>query len=136
MAVAALVTNLVLWVVIPGAISSLIARTVPGLPLDSLGFVFSFGALITGLHVLGALMDGTALSVPFVAGGHIATAVYLWTALEGGVLSFVAGGSAITLGFEPLLFLMILPLLFSAVRVPVVFLLDSSEAGLPERDIP
>jgi hypothetical protein len=135
-AIIALVTNLVLWILIPSAISFYIGTTLPDLPLANLRFIFTFGAIITGLQVLGAVTDGMAISVPIFSGAYVASAFYVWEAVEGGRLSFVAAGMPITVSLGTLVFLLILPLLFNAVRGPVEFLLERSETGLRARELP
>jgi hypothetical protein len=135
-AIITLVTNFVLWILIPSAISFFIATTMPDLPLANLRFILTFGAIITGLQVLGAITDGLAISVPVFSGAYVASAFYIWEAVEGGTLSFVAAGMPVTVSLRTLVFLLVLPALFNAVRGPVEFLLEKSEAGLPARELP
>lgn len=128
--------NLTLWIIIPSLISSLLTQGFPTLPLANLRFILTFGIIITGLQVLGAITDGMAISVPFVSGAHLASAFYIWELVAGGTLSLSAEGVSVTLSLQTLLFLLVLPSLFGAVRAPVEFLMERSEAGLPARDIP
>ncbi len=131
-----LVVNAIAWIVIPSYISSLIAGTLPSIPLANLQFIYTFGAIITGLEVIGALTDGSAVSVPFVSGGYVATAFYIWLAVDGGVLSLSASGIDLTLVFKTLVFLMIIPALFNAIKAPLSFLLERSEIARPARPAP
>jgi hypothetical protein len=134
-AIIVLVTNLILWVIIPSSISSFLLTTMPNFPLANTSFVLTFGAVITGLFVLGAITDGMVISVPMISGAYLASAFYVWEALEGGTLSFAVDSLSVNVSLGPLLFLAVLPLLFMAIRGPVEFLLQRSEAGLPDREL-
>jgi len=131
-----LVVNATLWVLIPSVVSSALGGILTSLPLASLTFIYEFGALITGLQVLGALTEGRAVSVVFSSGSFVAAAYYIWAAGGGGTLSLPVSNLTITLNFRTLLFLLVLPSLVGAIRAPVTFLLDQSEAGQPARDLP
>jgi hypothetical protein len=128
------ILNLVFWVLIPGLLGSLLAQTGESTPLTSMTFVYAFGLAITGVQVLGALTQGMALSVPFTTGGYLAQAYYIWLATDGGNLKFAASGVSIGLGFAPIVYLLMLPSLFSALRSPLAFFLDQSEVNRPFPD--
>jgi hypothetical protein len=121
----------VLWLLVPwviaGALSGLPGSTLP----TGLGFYYAFGLAIVGLQVLGALTKGMAVSVPFVSGAYVTEAYFLWSAVDGGVLSLTTQGITIGLSFQTLLFLLMLPSLFGAVKTPIEYLLERSEAGSP-----
>ena len=129
-----LVLNAVLWILIPTLISSEVRSVLPSTPIGSLAFIYAFGAIITGLQVLGALTEGRALSVPFVSGSYVASAYYVWVAAEGGLLSTDVRGLHFTFEFRLLLFLLVLSSLFNAARAPLTFLLHQSEAARPASD--
>jgi hypothetical protein len=131
-----LVVNVIVWVLIPSVVSSALGGILKTLPLASLTFIYEFGALITGLQVLGALTEGRAVSAVFSSGSFVAAAYYIWAAGGGGTLSFPVSGLTLTLDFKTLLFLLVLPSLVGAIRAPLTFLLDQSEAGQPARDFP
>jgi len=131
-----LIANAIVWILVPIVISSFIARSMPNIPLANPAFIYAFGATITGLQVLGALTEGTAVSVVFVSGGDLASAFYIWEALEGGALSITTAGITATVGFRTLLFLFMLPSLFGAVKAPLMFLLEHSEAARPAPELP
>jgi hypothetical protein len=134
-AVVQLVINLVLWVVIPSLVYSAISGLSSSSPLPvNLTFVYAAGATITGLQVIGALTEGMALSVPFVTGSHLASAYYLYAVVNGGIFAFSAVGVSLSLEFQPLLFLILLPSLFSAVRTPLAYLAEGHEAVRPAPD--
>lgn len=92
-------------------------------------FIYAFGAVITGLQVLGALTEGMAVSVPFVSGSYVVSAYYIWVATSGGNLPLSAAGLAVVLSFRPIVFLLMLPSLFGALRAPLTFLLEESEVA-------
>jgi len=132
--------NLATWVVIPyflyGGLSQLEGSqgSALGYGALSLNLIYTFGAIITGLEVTGALAAGMAISVPFVSGGYLASAYYIYIALNGGTLALESAGLKFAIYFEPLLFLLMLPSLFNAVKQPIVFLLESSESGREAAD--
>jgi hypothetical protein len=129
------VFNILLWIVLPNYLLSYIGETSATSGLITYNLIFEFGAAITGLQVLGALSEGTALSAPFTAGSYITEAYYLWVAGSGGTITVEASGVQVTLEFQTLLFLLMLPSLFSVARVALAYLLDASEAGRPASDI-
>ena len=130
-----LVLNVTLWVIIPVFIFSLISESLPSGSLATTPtFIYTFGAIITGLQVLGALTEGTGASIPFVTGSHIASAYYIYAAVNGGTLALSTAGMGLSLDFRPLLYLMMLPSLFSAVRAPLAYLADEHEAARPAQD--
>ena len=134
-AVVQLVINLVSWVVIPSLIYSAISGLSSSSPLPvNLTFIYAVGATITGLQVMGALTEGMALSVPFVTGSHFTSAYYLYAVVNGGIFAFSAAGVSLSLDFQPLLFLILLPSLFSAVRTPLAYLAEGHEAVKPASD--
>jgi len=131
-----LVINLVFWVIVPslifGAVSGLSSSS--PLPVTS-AFIYAAGATITGLCVLGALTEGMAVSVTFVTGSHLASAYYLYAVVNGGIFAYSASGTSLSLDFQPLLFLILLPSLFSAVRAPLAYLAEGHEAVRPAPDL-
>lgn len=134
-ALIAVAFNVFLWLVVPSFILGQLEQTLPAsTAVTSTSFIYAFGITITGLQVMGALTMGTALSVPFVSGGYIAEAYYIWSAVGGGLLSLAVQGFGITISFQPLLFLLVLAPLFNAVKAPIGFLLDQSEASGPSPD--
>ena len=132
--------NSVLWIVIPAILSNLAAGLVEGLssnlPLVNLNFIYAWGATVTGLYVIGALTEGKALSVIFISGGSIAAALYVWLAANGGVLNLSIEGLQISMSFQVMLFLLVLPSLFYSLRFPIEFLLERSEVAREARDVP
>lgn len=134
-AVMAVLFNLAVWVLVPTLILGELESGLPSTPLVlSSDFIYAFGIAITALQGIGALTMGMALSVPFVSGSYVAEAYYLWTATQGGAFSFSVYGWNIELTFPTLLFLLVLPTLFNALKAPIAYLLDQSEASLPSPD--
>ena len=138
-AVLLLIENLIFWVVIPAFIYETLARSLSsaGISLLSIGIllsptlIYTFGGIITGLQVLAALMEGMTISVPMVTGSHIASAYYIWTSTNGGMLAVSLSGISLTFAFQPLIFLLMLPSLFGVVRAPLNYLLEDHEAANP-----
>ncbi|MDA4123875.1 MAG: hypothetical protein OK438_00300 [Thaumarchaeota archaeon] len=124
-----LVLNATLWILVPSILGAFISRALPSSPLTIPLFIYEFGAIITGLQVLGALTEGKALSIPFVSGSYVVSAYYIWVATDGGNLPLTAAGVDITLAFRPIVFLIMLPSLFGALRAPLTFLLEESEVA-------
>lgn len=135
-----LVANVIVWILIPAVISSEIGASISSLPLANPEFIYTFGSIVVGLQVLGALTEGSAASEVFTSGSYVASAYYIWTAGGGGTFSFstmtAAQPLSLSVDFKTLLFLLVLPSLVGAIRIPLVFLLDRSEAGQPARDLP
>ena len=130
-----LVINVTLWVIIPSLIFGLISESLPSSPLTiSQTFIYAFGATITGLQVLGALTEGMGVSIPFVTGSHIASAYYIYAAVDGGTLALSTAGMGLSLDFRPLLYLTMLPSLFGAIRTPLTYLAEEHEAARPASD--
>lgn len=134
------VLNVVLWIVIPlfisAYISSVLSQSLPSFALTNPTFIYTFGATITGLQALGTLTEGMAISVPFISGSYVASAFYIWEAVGGGTLSLTVSGISLALSFRLLIFLAMLPPLFNAARVPLVFLLEQSEAAREAKEVP
>jgi hypothetical protein len=134
------VLNIALWIVVPyffyGRLSGLegSSNSVSGLGTLSPDYIYTFGAIITGLEVIGALTAGSAVSVPFISGGYLASAYYVYSIVSGGSFAVAASGLQFSFSFEPLLYLLMLPSLFSAIKQPITFLLEQTESGRAASD--
>lgn len=127
--------NVILWILIPSILISQLSGALPASPIPlNTSFVYAFGITITVLQVLAILTMGMALSAPFKSGSYIAEAYYIWAAVNGGSLAFSVQGIGIGLAFQPLLFLLMLLPLFNAVRAPMTYLLEQSEASAAASD--
>ncbi len=130
-----LAINLILWVIIPSYLFGLVSSSLSSSSTPiTYAFIYTFGAIITGLQVLGALTEGMTVSIPLVTGSHIAAAYYIYAAVNGGTLALTAAGMVLSLDLRPLLYLMMLPSLFSAIRVPLAYLAEEHEAARPAAD--
>jgi len=133
--------NIVVWVVVPYFLYSGLLRLEPTASsaassgIFSLDFIYTFGAIITGLEVMGALTNGMAVSVPLISGGYIASAYFTYALVNGGTFALDAAGLKFALSFQLLLFLLMLPSLFNAVKGPISFLLERTEAGRGASDL-
>ena len=134
-AIWALAVNLVVWVVVPYYIGTLLAGRVPESPLVIPSFVYEFGVLFIFLDVGAAFFQGKAIAVPFLSGAAVLSAVYLWLVTNGGVLSVSASGVQVGLGFTLMLYVLILPSVWAAVRAPISFLVWR-RAVLSQRTVP
>jgi hypothetical protein len=123
------VLNIVVWVVIPSFLGSAVRSLNPNLPLSIPSYIYAFGFAITAVQVLAALTQGQALSAVFTTGGYLTEAFYIWVATDGGNLPITANGMGFLIGFQTLVFLLMLPPLFGAVRAPLNFLLEQSEVA-------
>ena len=134
-AIISLVINLTFWVIIPVYLFGMISALAPSSSLTiTPAFGYTFGLTITGLQVLGALTEGMAVSVPLMTGSYITIAYYIYAAVSGGTLTLTASGIGLSLDFQPLLYLMILPPLFGVVRKPLTYLAEEHEAAMPSSD--
>ena len=122
-AVWALVINAIFWIVVPYYIGTLLAGTVGGTPLTIPTFVYEFGILFTALDVGAAFFDGMAISVPFLVGVALLSAVYLWLVTNGGDLSVAAGGLTIAMEFRLLVYVFIAPSIWAAARAPLSYMI-------------
>ena len=120
-AVWALVVNVMLWIVLPYYVGTLLVGRVPDTALTIPTFVYEFGALFIILDVGAALLQGMAISVPFISGVAVLSAVYLWLITNGGELRVTTSGIDITLGFQLLLYVIILPSIWAAVKAPLSY---------------
>jgi hypothetical protein len=120
-ALVGLVINAVLWIAVPYYIGSYLAKAIPSTPLSIPTFVYEFGAVIIALEVIIALTQGMALQVPFVSGLALFSAYYLWVVTDGGNLSVIAGGVSVLLQFQPIVYVMILPSIWAAIRAPLAY---------------
>lgn len=118
----ALVANVILWIVIPYYLGIFLVRYVPDIPLAIPTFVYEFGILFTVLDVGAAFFQGKAVSVPFLSGAALLSAVYLWLVTNGGTLHVAVSGITIGLGFQLLVYLFMVPSLWAAVRAPLSYL--------------
>lgn len=121
-AVWALVVNVILWIVIPYYLGMFLVRFVPNLPLGVPTFVYEFGVMFTVLDVGAAFFQGMAISVPFLSGAAILSAVYIWLVTNGGDLHVATPGFTVGLGFRALVYLFVVPSLWAAMRAPLSYL--------------
>ena len=120
-AVWALVINVIIWIVIPYYIGTLLVGKVPETPLTIPTFVYEFGVLFIIFDVGAAFFQGKAISVPFISGAAILSAVYLWLVTNGGSLSLSVSGLNIGFDFRLILYVIILPSIWAAVRTPISY---------------
>jgi hypothetical protein len=130
-----LFVNVISWVIVPVYVFNYISGSIPSSSLTiTPTFIYVFGAVITGLQVLGALTEGMAPSIPLVTGSYIAVAYYIYVAVNGGTLTLTMAGTGVSLDFQPLFYLMVLPPLFSAIRTPMAYIAKENEATRPTSD--
>ncbi len=122
-AITALIINAIFWIVIPYYLGSYLASKVPETPLSIPTFVYEFGILFIALDIGAAFFDGMAASVPFLSSVALLSAVYLWLVTNGGLLSFNASGTTVALGFRLLVYVLILPSIWAAIRAPLAYLI-------------
>jgi len=127
----AFIVNFVLWIVIPYYVGTLLVGRVPDSALTIPSFVYEFGALFIILEVGAAFFQGKAISVPFVSGAALLSVVYLWLVTNGGNLTVTTSGIDITLGFQLLLYVLVLPLIWSAMKAPLSYLVWRRSMGAP-----
>jgi hypothetical protein len=120
-AIWAFVVNAILWIVVPYYLGILLANRVPETPLATPSFIYQFGVLFIILDVGAAFLDGMSFAVPFLSGAAILSAIYLWLVTNGGALSFHAAGMNVGLEFRLLVYLLVVPSLWSAVKAPISY---------------
>jgi hypothetical protein len=122
-AIWAFILNLFLWIVVPYYLSGLLAGRVPQSALTGLAFVYEFGILFIILEVCAAFFHGKAISVPFISGAALLSVAYIWLATNGGYLTVNASALSITLSFQLILIVLILPVIWAAVSAPLSYLI-------------
>ncbi len=78
--------------------------------------------LFVTLDVGAAFFQGMAVSGPFISGAALLSAAYLWLVTDGGYLQVTAGGTTIGLQFRLLLYVLVLPSLWAALKAPLSYL--------------
>lgn len=126
--------NSLVFILVPSLLSYALSGVSPSGAFLVPSYVYGFGAAITVLQVLGTLAAGLPPSVIFTSGGYIVAAYYLLVILDSGTLSFAYAGVSIAVAFQPVLFLLMVPLLFSALKEPILYLLERTEVALPSPD--
>jgi hypothetical protein len=121
-AIWALIINAIFWIVIPYYLGMFLAGKVPETPLAIPTFVYEFGVLFIILDVGAAFFQGKAIAVPFISGAALLSAVYIWLVTNGGVLSITTSGIHVGLGFTLLLYVLIIPSIWAAIRTPISYL--------------
>ncbi|MDG6925931.1 MAG: hypothetical protein JRN09_05210 [Nitrososphaerota archaeon] len=130
----ALVVNALIWFFIPEYLLGALGQADAGVASFTYALVLVFGMTITGVEVLAALTQGSALSTLFSAGASIASAFYVYLATGGGVVSVTSGAVTVVLTFPVLVALMVIPALFNVARLGISYLLDESEGSRPIQD--
>ncbi|HEV2226880.1 MAG TPA: hypothetical protein VGR56_08795 [Nitrososphaerales archaeon] len=133
-----LIVNVLLWIVVPYYAGMYLAKLVPSSPITIPTFVYEFGIVLTILEVAAALTQGMALSVPFISAAALVSALYLWMITNGGNLAVSAQGTSIVLGFQLLVYLLIVPSLWAAVRAPLSYIVHrrNMQAEVPANPAP
>jgi hypothetical protein len=121
-AVWALVVNVVFWIVIPYYVGVFLAGRVPESALTVPSFVYEFGVLFIILEVGAAFFQGKAVAVPMISGVALLTVVYIWYATNGGILGVETAGITIALSFRILLYVLVLPSIWAAIRAPLAYM--------------
>jgi len=78
-----------------------------------------------------AFFQGMAISVPFISGTAILSAIYIWLVANGGNLTVSTSGIDFTLGFQLLLYVLILPSVWAAIRAPLSYLVWRRASPVP-----
>jgi hypothetical protein len=120
-AVWALIINVIVWIVIPYYVGTLLATSVPQSALTVPSFVYEFGAMFIILDVGAAFFQGKGIAVPFISGAALLSVVYIWLVTNGGDLTVNASGISLGLGFQLLLYVLVLPSIWAAIRAPLSY---------------
>lgn len=120
-AIWALIINAILWIVVPYYVGTLLVGRIPNTPLIIPSFIYEFGILFIILDVGAAFFDGTIVCVPFISGVALLSAYYLWLVTNGGNLALTASGISIGLEFKLLVYILILPSIWAAIRTPIAY---------------
>ena len=118
----ALVVNVIFWIVIPYYVGVFLTGRVPDSALTVPTFVYEFGILFIILEVGAAFFQGKAVAVPMISGVALLTVVYIWYATNGGILGVETSGITIALSFRLMLYVLVLPSIWAAIRAPLTYL--------------
>ena len=121
-AVWALVVNTIFWIVIPYYVGVFLTGRVSDSALTVPTFVYEFGILFIILEVGAAFFRGKAVAVPMISGVALLTVVYVWYVTNGGVLGVETSGITLALSFRLLLYVLVLPSIWAAIRAPLTYL--------------
>jgi len=121
-AVWALVVNAIFWIVIPYYVGVFLTGRVPESALTVPTFVYEFGVLFIILEVGAAFYQGRAVAVPMISAVALLTVVYIWYATNGGVLGVETSGITLALSFRLMLYVLVLPSIWAAIRAPLSYL--------------
>jgi len=120
-AVWALVVNTIFWIVIPYYLGVFLTGRVPESALTVPTFVYEFGILFIILEVGAAFFQGRGVAVPMISGVALLTVVYIWYATNGGNLGVETSGISLVLGFRTMLYVLVLPSIWAAIRAPLTY---------------
>ena len=121
-AVWAFVVNVIFWIVIPYYVGVFLTGRVPDSALTVPTFVYEFGILFIILEVGAAFFQGKAVAVPMISGVALLTVVYIWYATNGGILGVETSGITLALSFRLMLYVLVLPSIWAAIRAPLTYL--------------
>lgn len=121
-ALGALVANVVLWILLPLYLGNLVQKELPTSAITNQTFVIEFGIVITALAVAAAITSGKAISIPFRSASSLLMAYYLWAAFNGGNFEVATSGVAVNIEFTLLLYFLMLPSLWGAVKAPLEYM--------------
>ena len=122
-AVWAFVVNAIFWIVIPYYVGVFLTGRVSDSALTVPTFVYEFGILFIILEVGAAFYRGKAVAVPMISGVALLTVVYIWYVTNGGVLGVETSGITLALSFRLLLYVLVLPSIWAAIRAPLTYLI-------------
>jgi len=117
----ALVVNAIFWIVIPYYVGVFLTGRVSDSALTVPTFVYEFGILFIILEVGAAFFRGKAVAVPMISGVALLTVVYVWYVTNGGVLGVETSGITLALSFRLLLYVLVLPSIWAAIRAPLTY---------------
>jgi hypothetical protein len=113
--------NALLWLYVPrlylGLLGPLLPAPPPGPGLMALGLG------ITALQAAATLLEGTALGAGLSSGAFLASAYLTYLLANGGRLALALKNISVELNFAALLWVLLLPLLFNAIKAPLLYLL-------------
>jgi len=132
-AVWAFVVNAIFWIVIPYYVGVFLSGRVPESALTVPTFVYEFGILFIVLEVGAAFFRGRAVAVPMISAVALLTVIYIWYATNGGVLGVETSGITLALNFRLMLYVLVLPSIWAAIRAPLSYLVwrRAMKAGVP-----
>ncbi|MER3601998.1 MAG: hypothetical protein C4339_04675 [Nitrososphaerota archaeon] len=122
-ALLSLAFNVLLWLYLPRLYVGQLGQAL-GQELLPSSLLLAFGLGIAALHAAAKVLEGHGLSPLLSSGAYLASSYFTYLLAHGGRIELAQQGLQLRLDYSPLLWLLLLPQLYGAVRAPLLYLLS------------